>query len=141
MALRIDTSTEFGARVVRRLQDERVIWLTTVRRDGTPEPNPVWFIWDGATLLIYGKRSSRKLEHIAHHARVSLNFNTDEHGGNVVVFTGTTRIEPTALPADQNPSYLAKYRPAIAQLGLTPETFAREYCAPIRATPTHLGGF
>lgn len=40
----IDLTTEYGARVARRLQDEQVIWLTTVGRDGTPQPNPVWFI-------------------------------------------------------------------------------------------------
>jgi len=36
-----DPSTAFGERVRRLLRDERVIWITTVGKDGTPQPNPV----------------------------------------------------------------------------------------------------
>jgi hypothetical protein len=39
----IDTAIPFGARVARRLQEERIIWLTTVRSNGTPQRSPVWF--------------------------------------------------------------------------------------------------
>src|SRR5918992_1573107 len=53
MAIKIDTSTEFGVQVQRRLADERIGWLTTVRPDGMPQPAPVWFHWDGETLLIF----------------------------------------------------------------------------------------
>lgn len=44
---RIDATTDFGRRVRERLTEESVAWLTTVGRDGTPQPNPVWFLWDG----------------------------------------------------------------------------------------------
>ena len=50
--MKLDPSTEFGARVERRLPDERIIWLTTVGPDNTPQPSPVWFFWDGETFLI-----------------------------------------------------------------------------------------
>ena len=40
-----DAGTPFGDRVRERLVDEQVIWLTTVGADGTPQPNPVWFLW------------------------------------------------------------------------------------------------
>ena len=33
----LDESTEFGARVARRLSEEQLMWLTTVRADGTPD--------------------------------------------------------------------------------------------------------
>lgn len=138
--MHIDTATPFGTRVERRLHDEHAIWLTTVRSDSTPEPNPVWFLWDGSTFLIYGKRDSHKLEHIARDPKVSLNFNSDPQGGDVVVFTGTATIDSSAPPADQNPPYLAKYQQDIQRIGLTPVSFARAYCAPIRVTPTHLRG-
>jgi PPOX class probable F420-dependent enzyme len=138
--MQINPNTEFGARVQRHLQDERVIWLTTVRPDGTPEPNPVWFLWDGATYLIYGMRDSRKLAHIKHDARVSLNFNADAEGGDVVVFTGEARVDSAAPPADQNSAYLAKYGSGIQQIGMTPASFAREYPDAIRVTPTHVRG-
>ena len=34
-----DPSTEFGARVARRLADEVVAWLTVVDAAGTPQPS------------------------------------------------------------------------------------------------------
>ena len=37
-----DPSTPFGERVQRRLREELLVWLTTVGRDGAPQPNPVW---------------------------------------------------------------------------------------------------
>jgi PPOX class probable F420-dependent enzyme len=133
-------NNDFGARVQQRLRDEPIIWLTTVRSDGTPEPNPVWFVWDNSTFLIYAVRGSHKIEHIAHHPKVALNFNSGEHGDNVVVFTGTARIDNAAPAPDQNQAYLAKYRSGMQQIGLTPERFTQEYGFPIRVTPTHVRG-
>ena len=52
---RPDTTTDFGRRVERRLRDEYLVWLTTVRADGLPQPSPVWFLWDGETVLIYSQ--------------------------------------------------------------------------------------
>jgi PPOX class probable F420-dependent enzyme len=134
-------NNDFGARVQQRLHDEQVIWLTTVRSDGTPEPNPVSFLWDNGTFLIYGLRGSHKLDHIAHDSNVALTFNGDEQGGNVVVFTGTAQIDNAAPMPDQNPAYLTKYRATMQQMGMTPEGFTQSYGVPIRVTPTHLRGY
>jgi hypothetical protein len=38
--------------VEKRLREEQVIWLTTVRADGMPLPTPVSFLWAGETVLI-----------------------------------------------------------------------------------------
>ena len=43
----IDESSEFGARVAKRLREEKVVWLTSVTPGGSPIPSPVWFWWDG----------------------------------------------------------------------------------------------
>jgi hypothetical protein len=42
--MEIDTSTEFGARATRHIDDDQIIWLTTVGPDGTPQPSPIWFL-------------------------------------------------------------------------------------------------
>ena len=49
----IDPTTEKGSKATRWLQDDIVAWLITVAPDGTPTPTPVWFWWDGETLLVY----------------------------------------------------------------------------------------
>ena len=56
----IDNSTEFGARIERQLNDELVIWLTTVGKSGTPQPNPVWFSWNGAEILVFSQPGKAK---------------------------------------------------------------------------------
>ena len=41
----------YGERVRRRLTGEMTIWLRTAGRDGTPQPNPAGFGWDGGDSL------------------------------------------------------------------------------------------
>lgn len=43
MGFRIDTSTEFGAKTARRVPEDKLVCLTTVDTNGTPQPNPVPF--------------------------------------------------------------------------------------------------
>jgi hypothetical protein len=54
----IDLTTDFGKRVEQRLKVEQVIWLTSVGLDGTPQPNPVWFLWDHGEILVYTQPAS-----------------------------------------------------------------------------------
>src|SRR5215211_3636745 len=57
MGFAIDTSTEFGAKTARRVVEEKLAWLTTVDRGGTPQPNPVWFLWDGGAFVVFTGRA------------------------------------------------------------------------------------
>ena len=138
--LDLDLNTEFGARVERRLREERVIWLTTVRPDLTPQPSLVWFLPDAGTLLIYSKPNTPKLRNIEQNPTVALNFDSDGRGGNVVVFTATAIIDRQAPSLDQIAAYVEKYAENIARMRLTPASFAQLYSVPIRVTPTRLRG-
>jgi len=60
----IDAETEFGSRTERRLREDTLGWLVTAGKDGTPQPNPVWFLWDGQSLLIYSAPDQAKLKNI-----------------------------------------------------------------------------
>jgi PPOX class probable F420-dependent enzyme len=134
----IDPETEVGGRVAARLRDEIVAWLVTVRADGTPVPTPVWFWWDGETLLVYSQPDKPKLRHIASNPRVSLAMRTDEHGDDLVVITGLAAVDESAPAAFELPEYIEKYRDEIARLGSNPEEFSAGYSVPIRIRPTKL---
>ncbi|HET8524146.1 MAG TPA: TIGR03667 family PPOX class F420-dependent oxidoreductase [Thermomicrobiales bacterium] len=136
----IDTSTDFGARVARRLQEETVIWLTTVGHDGTPEPSPVWFLWTGSDVLIFSQRNKPKLRNIARSSAVSLNFDST-NGGNVVIFTGTARLNDAAPSAEERDAYNQKYDDDIRRIGFDLDSFHQEYSVPLRVTPEKLRGF
>ena len=137
----IDLSSKLGIRVARRLDQEQIIWLTTVRADGTPQPSPVWFLWVDQTVLIYSQPNKQKLRNIARSSKVALNFNSDEYGDDVAVITGEAQIDLQAPAVTQIPAYLEKYREGIVRLGSTAEDFAQSYSIAIRVTPTNLRGF
>src|SRR5579884_432403 len=85
-----DPSSEFGERVGRRLREEVAAWFTTVGRDGTPQPNPIWFLWAGGEdILIYNRPSAARLKHLERRPRASFNFDGNGRGGDIVVLTGT----------------------------------------------------
>lgn len=134
----IDPGTEKGAKVDARLHRELVAWLVTVAADGTPVPTPVWFWWDGDSVLVYSQRGKPKLRHIAANARVAIAMRTDVHGDDLVVITGDAAVDEGAPPADQVPEYVEKYRAEIARLGSDVEGFTAEYAVPIRIRPTKL---
>lgn len=134
----IDSTTEKGARVAQWLRDDIVAWLVTVTPDGTPVPTPVWFWWDGESILIYSQRDKPKLRHIASNPRVALALTVNDVGDLRAVLTGNAAVDETAPGADELPEYIDKYRDEIARLGSDPSQFAGEYSVAIRMTPTKL---
>ncbi len=118
-----------------RLRQEKIAWLTTVRPDGLPQPTPIWFLWDGTSLLIYSKPDARKIHNLLAHPGVAFHLNSDEWGGSILVLWGRAVVDPQAPPATGNAAYVEKYRQGIADIGMTPEEMAAEYSAAIRITP------
>jgi PPOX class probable F420-dependent enzyme len=137
----IDWNEKFARTASRRLEKEHVGWLVTVGADGNPQPRPVWFLWDGGTILVYSQSKARKVAHIAGRPKVAFHLNTDEAGSHVAVLLGEAAVDPKAPPADNLPAYLKKYRKGIRELELTPEAFAREYPVAIRIRPVRLRGW
>ena len=136
----IDTTTDFGARVARRLEQDRIVWLTTVGPDETPQPSPVWFIWDGESVLIYSQPGTPKLRNIEQRPRVSLNLDGDTYGGDIIVLNGDARVDSQAPPANEVPAYVEKYTEGLARIGMAADAFAQAYSVPIRVRPTALRG-
>ncbi|MER6714554.1 MULTISPECIES: TIGR03667 family PPOX class F420-dependent oxidoreductase [unclassified Streptomyces] len=135
-----DPDTEFGARVRRRLHEERVIWLTAVAEDGTPQPNPVWFWWDGTSFLVYNWDRSRRLEHIRRNPRVSLHLNADAKGHDVLVVVGRAEVLSDAPPPHEVPGYRDKYAEAMVTLAGSAEAYAKSHAAAVRIHPERVRG-
>ena len=128
----VDHETEFGARVMRHLRDEIVIWLTTVTPSGAPLSSPVWFVWDGERSLVVYSLPSARVRNLETNPRVSLNFAGDGRGGDVVVLSGRAAVATDLPGADQHAAYLAKYADQIARIGMTPSSFADRYTVALR---------
>ena len=136
-----DFNSPIGRKVQRRLRQEQIIWLTTVDSHSTPQPRPVWFHWDGQTVLIFSQPTAAKVRHIAHNPRVALNFNTDADGGDVGVLIGEALILREPPPINRVKAYVRKYKEGIKSLGITPATLQAEYSVAILVAPQAVRGY
>ncbi len=132
----------FGQRACSRLAAEKVVWLTTTAADGTPQPNPVWFLWDddSESVLVYNANDANRLDHVAVRPRVSLNFDGDGHGGDIVVLAGVAEQALDVPSADQHDGYLAKYSADVQRVSGDPAGFAKRYSVPLRIRITKVRG-
>ena len=136
----IDFTSDFGARAKRRLIEDQVVWLTTVDIHSKPQPRPVWFLWDVESLLVYSRPQAHKVRHIETNPHVSLNFNSDHYGGDIVVLLGEAHIAETPITADLIARYVEKYSQGMEDLSLTPADFSNTYSVAIKIIPTSLRG-
>ena len=137
-----DPSTEFGARVRRRLAQDKLIWLTTVGADGTPQPNPVWFLWEEpGTMLVYNRPAANRLTHIAQRPQIALNLDGNGKGGDIVVLTGTAALAPDRPRPSDNSAYVAKYGEDMTRVSGSPEAFSDAYPVALVVTVGRLRGF
>lgn len=138
----IDFTSKFGRVVRQHLENEYILWLTTVDSNHAPQPRPVWFVWQDNSFLIFSKPKAHKVAHIRKNPNVALHFNTDKTGDeHVIVFTGKAILKPDSLPAHQIPAYLAKYKNGISDLGMTDEGFGNDFSVAIRINPTAVRGW
>lgn len=136
----IDLTSDFGKRASRRLMEEEIIWLTTTDRHGSPQPRPVWFQWDGETILILSQPQAHKVSHIKHHARVALNMDSADFGEDIVVILGDASISTSPVSEEEMTKYLEKYSLGLERINFTTEEFKKDYNLAIRITPTALRG-
>jgi PPOX class probable F420-dependent enzyme len=122
----------------RRIAQDKVVWLTTVTDRGAPAPNPVWFVPDGDDIVVFSTPGARKVHNITQRPTVTLHFNSDPEGGDVVVITGNAAVahgqRPSALEA-----YVDKYEASITgSLRTTVDVIDRTYDTEIRVRPTRV---
>jgi PPOX class probable F420-dependent enzyme len=135
-----DPSTPFGERVRRRLRDELIVWLTTVGDDGSPQPNPVWFLWDAESCLVYNRVDAHRLRHVRARPQVTLNFDGDGTGGDIVVVVGRAEPSPGEPPCHEVPGYVAKYGERMTAIAGSPEGFNAAFPVPLRVHPLKVRG-
>ena len=90
---------------------------------------------------MFSQPNTPKLRHIEQNPHVSLNFNTDEHGNDVMRFEATATAHPDSPSAVETPGMIEKYRVGIERLGTTPEGFSESFSVPVRLQLTKLWGF
>ena len=124
---------ELTGQVQGHLDNDQIVWLTTVSPSGRPAPRPVWFVWDGTAVIIYSQPDGAKLRHIAANDQVSLHFNCTPDGTDVVALSGRAEVLQGAPLPSRFPGMLDKYRGRIQAMGNTQEWYD-SYSTAIRVT-------
>lgn len=132
----LDTNDPKHARADEKLRHEIAVWLTTVTASGQPQSTPIWFHWDGSTVLFYSQPGRPKLANISANPHVSVHLVGDPQGEDVVTIEGAAALDPAAPSLDAIPAYVEKYRSAIDGFGWTPSSMAADYSVAVRVTPT-----
>ena len=128
-------------RIFDRLENDTLLWLTTVDDQGRPQPSLVWYLWEDDEVLVYSQPHTQKVRTIEARPNVALNVNSNTGGGDMTVIQGMARLVDDAPPPHLHEPYIARYRDAIARMNSTPEEFIGPYSQAIRITPTSSRGF
>ena len=135
----LDLSTDFGRAVDARLKNDEVIWLTTVTPKGVPQPNPVWYHWDGEKILVYSQPGSFRIRNLQHNPMVSLNLQgVDVLGNGVVVMVGEAKM--VFGYQKMHPEYEQKYAKYLADINQTVEKMVADYSVEITIYPSRVRG-
>jgi PPOX class probable F420-dependent enzyme len=89
MALTQDEISQF-------LAERRNAVLGTIRKDGAPQLNPMWFHWTGEVFHISTTRTRFKYSHLKRDARVTLCID-DATGYKTVIVEGRATIQETDI--------------------------------------------
>lgn len=121
-------------RLDRFLASEPVVWISSVRPDGAPHLVPIWFTWDGESLLVFSKPYAQKVHNLRSNPTVMLALGDPAADFDVVLVEAHAELDP--VPARSLPAaHFAKYGERMATLGLSAETFLETYSQVIRITP------
>lgn len=121
--------------LLHRLQQEEIIWFTTVSPASVPTPNPVWFVWEGDCIVVYSQPQSFRVRNIKLNPQVALTLQgVDGLGNHVVIINGTAQLRPhnQSIP----PAYWKKYERLLQDM--SPAEMTASYNVEIRVKPSRI---
>jgi PPOX class probable F420-dependent enzyme len=125
-----------AARIDRMLRTESVVWLSSVGADGSPHVVPIWFSWDGETVLIASKPHAKKVANLRANPSVMLALGAPTLDFDVGMIEGVAELPNAPASAILPAGHLAKYREQMAAIGLSGDEFLATYTQVIRIQPT-----
>lgn len=99
--------TDAMKKITPRLEQEKNVWLATVRPDGRPHLIPIWFVWFDGFIWIATARDSVKVGNVLANPRVAVAL---EDGDRPVIIEG--RCEDVSDPARLDalaPAFISKF--------------------------------
>lgn len=66
----VETVSAPRGSIVVALERQAVVWLSSIRPDGRPHIVPLWFLWDGESILVFSKPHAQKVRNLRADPRV-----------------------------------------------------------------------
>ncbi len=126
--------SDTAARVLPLLKEERVVWLSTVRPDGTPHIVPTWFWWDGEALVVYSKPGAVKVRNVLANPHLMVAVGDPEDDFAVGLIEASASIERGGARVPE--AFFAKYADELGRGPVDHDAYRREFTRAIRITPT-----
>lgn len=123
-------------RVEKLLEHEPVIWLSTVRPDGRPHVIPTWFLWDGEAVLFASKPDASKIANLRTNAACMIGVGDPAADFDVALIEARAELTSIRTGTLLASGLRAKYADKMAEIGLSPATFADTYRQVVRLVPT-----
>ena len=82
------------------LEHEPVVWLSTTRPDGGPHVVPLWFVWDGRSIVAFSKPHAQKVRNLRADPRVMVAVGRADASFDVELIEAVAELHDTsaALP-------------------------------------------
>lgn len=119
-------------RVLPMLARDRVLWLSTIGRDGRPHLVPTWFWWDGEALLVWSRADAVKVRNLRADPRLMVAVGDPGADFSVGLIEASAVLVDRPIPD----GFFAKYEGGLARAGLDRATFRAQYTQAIRVMPT-----
>jgi len=117
------------------LERQDVIWLSSIRPDRRPHVLPVWFAWDGRSILVFSKPHAQKIRNLRLDPAVMIAIGQPGLEFDVELIEGVAELETAATSELMAEVFVSKYRALMGQAGITPAEYAAVYAQPIRIRP------
>lgn len=118
-----------------RLRSDLIAWLGTTRLDGRPHLVPVWFYWDGQSLLILSQPTTQKVRNLTANPRVTIALDDTKQGQDLVILDGEATLTELNAQSDDVAAYLRKYEQSLTEMNWSPEAYLAEYTRVILVRP------
>ena len=121
--------------VAASLERDTVVWLSSVRPDGAPHVVPLWFIWDGESILVFSKPGAQKVRNIRADPRVMIAVGEPGLDFDVELVDGLAELAPGPVAGTAWDAFARKYASVANRAGITIPRFAATYTQTIRIRP------
>ena len=122
--------------ILAALEREPVVWLSTTRPDGGPHVVPLWFLWDGQSIVAFSKPDAQKVHNLRTNPRAMVAVGRADASFDVELIDAVADLRDT--PASLPEGFVTKYASLAAQAGIAFSAFADVYSQEIVDPPTAL---